>query len=539
MEYKWKTFSVTSLGSLMSSIDSTIVLLALVPMAEELNSDYVTMVWVVVAYVLANTALVLSLGRLADIYGRKRMYNVGFIVFTLGSALCGFAPSGPALVGFRAIQGTGAALLAANSFAILSEEFPRNERGKAFGANSIVWGSGVVLGIMLGGLIITYTSWRLIFLINLPIGVFGTIWAYLTLKQSKINLADRYIDLPATVAFTIGLLALMLGVTWGIIYSWNNLITLLSIASSPFILSFFVYWETKRSKDPVIDFALLKNRVFTLSLTTAMLQSLALFSVDFLLLFYLEGIAGLSVLTASYLIIPMALALSIVGPFAGRLSDRFGARIIATLGLTIQVAVLFLLRGLTTTTSLVEVGIIEALYGVGGGLFFPANTSAIMASSPPARYGVSSGMMNTFRNTGMVMSFALSLTAVTGVIPANIVYRLFIGTFSGKLAPNYASSYLSGQSYAFGISAALLVVSTLFSLIRGKENRQAVPMEIPVRIPARTRTPPKGRFVVEVSDPHAITLRQPEGRVSVAAKVENRDKVMRQLRRVPNASSVH
>jgi len=477
MEYKWKTFSVTSVGSLMSAVDSTIVLLALVPIAEELKSDYVTMVWVVVAYILANTALVLSLGRLADIYGRKRMYNVGFVVFIVGSALCGLAASGPMLVGFRAVQGLGAALLAANSFAILSEAFPSNERGKAFGASSIVWGSGTVLGIVLGGLIITYTSWRLIFLINLPIGAFGTIWAYRTLREAKTVGKSRYIDLPATVSFTIGLLALMFGVTWGIIYSWNDPITILSIAFSPFILAFFVYWETKRSKDPVIDFSLLKNRVFTLSLATAMLQSLALFSVNFLLIFYLEGIAGLPVLTASYLIIPMAVASSVVGPFAGRLSDRFGARIIASLGLVIQVVMLFMLRGLTATTTLIQVGIIEALYGVGGGLFWPANTSAIMASSPPARYGVSSGIMNTFRNTGMVMSFALSLTAVTGVIPTNIVYQLFIGTFSGRLTPSYASAYLSGQSYAFGISAALLIVSTLFSLVRGKEIRQTKPAQ--------------------------------------------------------------
>jgi EmrB/QacA subfamily drug resistance transporter len=474
MEYKWKTFSVTSVGSLMSAVDSTIVLLALVPIAEELNSDYVTMVWVVIAYILANTALVLSLGRLADIYGRKRMYNVGFLVFILGSAFCGLSMSGTMLVGFRAIQGLGAALLAANSFAILSEAFPRNERGKAFGATSIVWGSGTILGIALGGLIITYTSWRLIFLINLPIGAFGTIWAYRTLKETKTVTTGRYIDLPATISFTLGLLALMLGVTWGIIYSWNDPITILSIAVSPFIFTFFVYWEAKHSKDPVIDFALLKNRVFTLSLTTAMLQSLAVFSVNFLLIFYLEGIAGLPILTASYLIIPMAVTSSIVGPFAGRLSDRFGARIIASLGLIVQVAVLFMLRGLTSATTLVQVGIIEMAYGLGSGLFWPANTSAIMASSPPDRYGVSSGIMNTFRNSGMVMSFALSLTAITGLIPTNIVYQLFIGTFSGRLAPNYASAYLSGQSYAFEISAALLIVSTLFSLVRGKEIRQAV-----------------------------------------------------------------
>jgi EmrB/QacA subfamily drug resistance transporter len=493
MEYKWKAFSVTSVGSLMSAVDSTIVLLALVPIAEELNSDYVTMVWVVIAYILANTALVLSLGRLADIYGRKKMYNVGFVVFILGSALCGFAPSGSALVAFRALQGLGAALLAANSFAILSEAFPRNERGKAFGTNSIVWGSGTILGIIIGGLIITYTSWRLIFLINLPIGAFGTIWAYRTLKETNADVTRTYIDLPATASFTIGLLALMLGVSWGIIYSWNDPITILSIAFSPLIFAFFVYWEAKHSKDPVIDFTMLKNRVFTLSLITAMLQSVALFSVNFLLLFYLEGIAGLPVLTASYLIIPMAVASSVVGPFAGRLSDRFGARIIATLGLIIQIAVLFVLRGLTTTTALSQVAIIEAFYGVGGGLFWPANTSAIMASSPPARYGVSSGIMNTFRNTGMVMSFALSLTAVTGVIPVSVVYQLFIGTFSGTLAPNYASAYLSGQSYAFEISIVLLVASTLFSLVRGKESRQAVPGEVPIevqRIRETTNLPP-------------------------------------------------
>jgi MFS family permease len=274
----------------------------------------------------------------------------------------------------------------------------------------------------------------------------------------------------------------MLGVSWGIIYSWDDPVTILSFALSPLIFAFFAYWEAKHSKDPVIDFSMLRNRVFTLSLITAMLQSVALFSVNFLLLFYLEGIAGLPVLTASYLIIPMAVASSVVGPFAGRLSDRFGARIIATLGLIMQIAVLFVLRGLTTTTTLSAVAIIEALYGVGGGLFWPANTSAIMASSPPARYGVSSGVMNTFRNTGMVMSFALSLTAVTGIIPTSVVYQLFIGTFSGTLSPGYASAYLSGQSYAFEISIGLLVASTLFSLVRGKESRQVLPVETSIEV---------------------------------------------------------
>jgi MFS family permease len=168
----------------------------------------------------------------------------------------------------------------------------------------------------------------------------------------------------------------------------------------------------------------------------------------------------------------MAIASSVVGPYAGFLSDRLGARIIASTGLVIQTGVLFLLSGLSANTTLLQVGLIEALYGLGGGLFWPANTSAIMASSPPERYGVASGIMNTFRNTGMVMSFVVSLTAVTGVIPVAIVYQLFIGTFSGTLAPNYVAAYLSGQSFAFELSAALLILATLFSLVRGKEARQ-------------------------------------------------------------------
>jgi len=456
----------------MAAVDSTIVLLALVPIAEELKSDYVTMVWVVIAYILANTALVLSLGRLADMYGRKRMYNFGFAVFIVGSALCGFAASGLTLVGFRAVQGVGAALLAANSFAILSEAFPRNERGRAFGATSIVWGSGTILGIILGGLVITYTSWRLIFLINVPIGAFGTIWAYKTLRATKNNSRKQSFDLPATLAFTLGLLSLLLGVTWGIIYSWMNTTTLASLFVSPFFFLFFAYWETRRSKDPVIDFSFFRNRVFTLSIITATLQSLALFSVNFLLIFYLEGIAGLNVLTASYLIIPMAVASSIIGPFAGMLSDRFGARILASIGLLVQMIVLVALSRLTTTTTLLQVGIVEAFYGIGSGLFWPANTSAIMASSPAESYGVASGIMNTFRYSGMVMSFAVALTALTGVIPTSVIYQLFIGTFSGTLAPDYAAAYLGGQSFAFELSATLLVLATLFSLVRGKETRQ-------------------------------------------------------------------
>ena len=474
MDYKWKALSVTSTGALMAAVDSTVVLLALFPMAEDLHSDFVTMIWVIIAYLVVNTALVLSLGRLADMYGRKLLYNIGFVIFTIGSALCGFAPTGLSLVAFRVIQGTGAALLTSNSFAILSEAFPRGETGRAFGIQSIVWGLGNILGIVLGGVIITYTSWRWIFLINIPVGIFGTTWAYKVLRAVKPPGQRGSFDIPAAVSFTLGLLSLLLGITWGLLYSWWNSTTLGALLLSPLFFGGFAVWEWKYSKDPILDFGFFRNRAFTFSIIASLFQFLAVFSVNFLLIFYLEGIAGLSALTSAYLIIPFALATAALGPVGGMASDRFGFRKTSMLGVAVTALSLFLFSQLTTGTTLLEIGIIEAISGVGLAFFWPSNTSAIMAATPPAKYGVGSGTMNTFRNTGMILSFALSLTAATSVIPPRVVYQLFIGNLTSKLPPALANSYLSGQSFAFEISVALLIIAFVFVALSHKREATAV-----------------------------------------------------------------
>ena len=460
----------------MAAVDSTVVLLALFPMAADLHSDFVTMIWVIIAYLLVNTALVLSFGRLADMYGRKLMYNVGFVVFTIGSALCGFAPNGLSLVAFRVIQGTGAALLTSNSFAILSEAFPRQETGRAFGLMAIVWGVGSVLGIVLGGVIITYTSWRLIFLINVPIGIFATAWAYKTLKTIKPQGQRGSFDIPAAVSFTGGLLSLLVGISWGLLYSWHDSVTIASLALSPVIFALFVIWEARFSKDPILNFDFFKNRTFACSIVAALLQFLAIFSVNFLLIFYLEGIYGLSALESSYLIIPFALASAVIGPMGGILSDRFGFRKISLCGLALIEVALILFSRLTPSTTLTEIALIEMVSGTGLALFWPSNTSAIMSSTPPAKFGVGSGIMNTFRNTGMILSFALSLTATTAVIPPAVVYSLFIGNLTGKLSTTLASSYLSGESFAFEISAVLIVIAFIFVYMAG--DKKPLPVAI-------------------------------------------------------------
>ncbi|HMF34094.1 MAG TPA: MFS transporter [Candidatus Lokiarchaeia archaeon] len=479
MEYKWKAWSVTSVGGLMASIDSTIVTLALVPIDQELQTSYVLILWVVISYLLVNTALVLSFGRMADMLGRKNMYNLGFVIFTIGSALCGFATTGLLLVVYRVVQGIGGAFLIANSMAIITEAFPPHERGKAFGYNAIIWAVGSITGVALGGIIITFTStWRWIFYINVPIGIFGTIWAYATLHQDKVSSTKESFDLPAATSFTLMLMFLLIGITLGLLSEWKDPAGIVLMSISPLFLIFFLVWELKFSQNPIIPFSMFRNRVFSLSIVTVAFQSLALFSVNFLLVFYFEGIAGLSPLMAAILIIPMSVVNAFVGPFAGKWSDRIGARIVATIGLLIQFGVLVILSTLSTSIPLVnalwEIGILEALFGLGGGFFYPANTSTVMSSSPPGRFGVTSGILATFRNTGMILSFVVSMIVVTSAINQAYVYQLFLGTLAGSLPPDVGANYLVGQGAAFRLSAILILVAAFFSMIRGKLPPHAV-----------------------------------------------------------------
>jgi EmrB/QacA subfamily drug resistance transporter len=460
LEYKWKAFSVTALGSFMAGLDATVVLLALLPIARDLHTDYVTIVWVVLAYLLATTALVLSFGRISDLHGRKRTYILGFAIFTVGSGLAGFSPGGLFLIGARAVQGVGAAFLFANGFAILSDAFPLSERGRAFGATGVIWGIASVVGIILGAVIVSFTTWRVIFLLNLPVGVVGILWAYHTLRESRHPAAEgESFDLPAAVLFTAGLSSLLLGVTSGLLYGWSSDSTLAGLALAPVLLALFVLWEARYARSPIIDFSFFKSRPFTFSVLANFLRATAVFSVNFLLVFYLEAIYGLTILDASYLIVPYAAALAVVAPFGGILTDRFGARRLSTIGLALQAVALLVLSEFTAGTPIYLVGVVETVFGLGGGFFWPANASMIMSSSPRGRFGVGSGIMNTFQNTGSVLSFAVSLVIITATIPASIVYRLFLGSFSGSLAGASASQYLHGQQLSLLVSVALLLLA--------------------------------------------------------------------------------
>jgi EmrB/QacA subfamily drug resistance transporter len=474
IQYKWIALSVTTIGALMSAIDGTIVILALPDMMVKLHADLIEMVWVIMAYILISTVFLLTFGRVADMLGRVRMYNLGFVVFTIGSALCGISGSATQLIMFRLVQGAGAALMMVNSPAIITEVFPPNELGRALGINGITWAIGGVAGPLLGGLILTAADWRWIFYINVPIGIFGTLWAYRALHEmSKPTKGQRFDPIGAST-FSLGLVALLIALTLGIQYKWTSPPMLILFALFAAMFAIFYIWE-QRSLTPVLDRSLFRNRVYNFSVLAAMLQSLAMFAVNFLIVFYLQGVRGYDPLTAALLLIPLPIVSAIVGPLSGLLADYIGARIPATIGVLVQAGALaWFIARLSPTTPYQEIALGLAVMGLGGGLFWSPNTSAAMNSAPPQLLGIASAALATLRQTGMVTSFAVALAVAAGSLPHDVVMNLFVGT-NVVLGSQAMQAFIIGIQNAFLVSAVLCCVAAGFSLVRGREDRRRQP----------------------------------------------------------------
>jgi EmrB/QacA subfamily drug resistance transporter len=470
--YKWVVLSVTTVGALMAAIDSTIVILGLPEMMTELHADLIEMVWVIMGYILVSTVFLLTFGRAADMFGRVRMYNLGFVIFTIGSALCGFSQNATQLILFRLVQGSGAAMLAVNSVAIVTEVFPPNERGRALGVNAVTWAAGGVLGPILGGLILNAGSWRWIFFINVPIGIFGALWGYIVLKEQSGHKSGEGFDLIGAATFSLGLVAILLALTLGIQFSWFSLPMETLFLIFVVMLGLF-FWHERHARSPVLDFSLFKDRVYNFSVLAAMMQALALFSVNFLIVFYLQGVRGFDPLKAALLLIPLPLVSSVIAPISGWVADRIGARTPATLGLLIQAAALVYLTRLTPTTSYTTLVAGLVLMGLGGGMFYSPNTSAAMNASPSHRLGIAAATLATLRQTGMVTSFALSLAVAAGSLPRNVMMQLFVGT-NVSLGSQVMQSFVIGIHSAFIVSTMLCLIAACISLVRGKEDRVAL-----------------------------------------------------------------
>ncbi len=454
----------------MSAVDTTAVVLGLPVMMMDLRSDILSMVWVIMAYLLVITILGTQVGKLGDIFGRVRMYNLGFGIFTFGSLLCGFSASGSQIVDFRVLQGIGGALISSNSGAVIADTFPENKRGRAFGFTGFGWSAGAILGILIGGFFVTFLNWRYIFFINIPIGVVATAAGYLLLKggapgaRSKIDYVGMLL-LGSSLYLLLTFLTDLTGSGWSPDFEAE-------LIASVVLLAGFVLWERFYSS-PLLDFGLLRQRVLTASILAAFFQSLASFAVLFLVIMYLQGPRGLSPWNASLLLIPGYILGGTIAPFAGRLSDRLGARIVASVGIVLQVAGMLTYSTLLIGSSLYVVVLGAILNGAGSSTFFPANNSAVMASAPRGAYGIASGLLRTFSNIGMVGSFAVALLIASLSIPRQLAFQIFLGV--GQIGGELSSAFIDGMHSALLASIAILIVALVLSVLRGRETRTTSP----------------------------------------------------------------
>jgi EmrB/QacA subfamily drug resistance transporter len=383
--------SIVVLGTLMGALDSTIVLLAFPVITEGLRSDFITTIWIILAYLLVIAVTTTQLGRVGDIYGRSTMFNTGFGIFTIGSALCGFSPNISFLIVSRVIQALGGSLMQSNSGAIIADVFPPNVRGRAYGFNSLGWTSGSMLGILLGGVITTIIGWQYIFFINIPIGAAALFFGYRYLKD--VTKVKAKIDLGGMGLLGASLLLISYGATD--FASYNLVLMLVGVVLIPLFISY-----EKRLETPMIDFAAFTNRVLRNSCLATFFVSLGYLCVAFLIIMYLQGIRAFSPLGASLLLTPGYVVGSFFGPLMGRLSDRYGAREIATIGIVFLAVAALIYATLHENSSILIVLVVSAVSGFGTSMFFPANNSAVMASSLPRAYGSISGLLRTLQNVG-------------------------------------------------------------------------------------------------------------------------------------------
>ncbi|MCU1344922.1 MAG: putative transrane efflux pump (multidrug resistance related protein), partial [Acidimicrobiia bacterium] len=418
--YKWIALSNTTLGVFMASVDSSIVIISLPAIFRGIHLDPLQpsnigyLLWLLQGYLVVTAVLVVSLGRLGDMLGRVRMYNAGFLVFTLASiglSLTWSTGSAGALelISMRVVQGIGGSLLMANSTAILTDAFPVEQRGMAMGVNMIAGMAGSFIGLIAGGLLAD-VNWRLVFWVSVPIGVFGTVWAYLMLKETTTRRGGR-LDWWGNVTFGVGLVSILVGITYGIqphgghTMGWTGPWVLTELIGGVALLIAFAVIESRVS-NPMFNLHLFGIRAFLAGNVASLLSSIGRGGLQFVLIIWLQGIwlplHGYSFestpLWAGIYMLPLTGGFLLAGPIAGALSDRYGARPFSTAGMVVAAASFGLLMTLPADFSYLAFGALLLLNGIGFGLFAAPNTTAVMNSVPAAERGAASGMRSTFQN---------------------------------------------------------------------------------------------------------------------------------------------
>ncbi|GAC1439629.1 MAG: MFS transporter [Solirubrobacteraceae bacterium] len=475
--YKWWALSCTSLGMLLATINSGTLLIALPELERSLHTSLLELVWVILAYMIASTVLVLTAGRLADLFGRKRAYVAGMVIFALASLGAGYASDGSQLILWRVVQGIGGALLFANSSALVTDSFPREQLGLAMGTNVMVAAVGLTLGPVLGGALVGI-GWQWVFWFNVPLGLGGALWAGLVLHELAKPDSVRGLDLLGTATFVLGLTGLVFGVSRGGLSSWADPLTLGGIATGAVLLPAFVAIE-RRARAPMLDLSIFADRLFAAATGAAFINGMSRFALMFLFVFYFQGPQGDDAITAGIKLAPLALGMLLASPLAGIWADRRGSRTLAASGMLVGTAALLGMTTLQADSPYWQSTLWLGIAGIGSGMFNSPNTAAMMGSVPPHRRGIAAGARVMLQNTGSVLSIAFVLAVITAAVPKPILFKIFSGLTQG-LSHAQLHPFIQNMHTALAVLAATSLVGALVSLLRPTEAAH-----VPVTLAAR------------------------------------------------------
>ena len=436
---KWWVLANISVGTFMSTLDGSIANVALPTISQNLHVALHMVQWVVTAYLLTISAVLPLVGRLADMWGRGRLYNIGFLVFALGSAMCSLSPSIGALIAFRILQALGAALLMANSQALVVTTFPPEQRGRAFGITGSMVSLGMLTGPSIGGILIGYLGWQSIFWVNIPIGIAGFVLGLFLLPKHKGSGSAKDFDYAGSVLFIVGIVGLLYTISNGETWAWGSAKTVVGLILATVILIAFGFRE-RLARSPMIDFSLYRNWTLSTASLAAILTFVSLFSITTLMPFYLEDVLHASPQLTGLTMMANPLAMAVVAPLSGWMSDKIGPYILTTGGLLLNALGFVLLNLLSPSVAIWVVGFHLAIFGVGQGMFQSPNNSSIMAAAPRSKVGLVGGLNALIRNIGMVIGISLSVSAfsirlhtITGKVFAGVPANLSTGVFMSAL----------------------------------------------------------------------------------------------------------
>ncbi len=468
--WKWFILINVLIGATMSALDVSIVNVAMPTLKGEFNVSMSLIEWVAMSYMLTLTIFLPFFGRLADMFGRSRLYNAGFVVFTVGSLFCGMSTTAMMLIAARVLQAVGAGLLQANSVALITQAFPGTERGKAIGIQGAVQAIAMAVGPFVGGVLIATIGWRSVFYINIPIGIVGTIAALYILPPNEKTEKKESIDYLGTIFFASGLGFLVLGFNEVVNLGWGSNTIIVYFINACILLGLFVLTEL-RVKHPLIDLKLFKNSTFLLGNLTGMMSYYVLFAVLFLMPFYLEKVLNYSPALTGSLLTPIPLAMALVAPFSGHISDKFGPRLMTSSGMMVSALACFSLLFLGIHSNLIVMIGELVLLGVGMGMFTPPNNSAIMGAAPRDKLGLAGGVLNMMRSLGLIFGVDIS-----GLIFTKLEHKYLADQGYGNVKHIFSNSgipldmknhaFMRGFIVVIGVLLVLNVVAAVLSTTR-------------------------------------------------------------------------